>query len=331
MTQTNTSDYPNSPFNLLKEQEDFIIRLKQKGRSLNTVKNYKTDLDCFNYYWKKIKTDLDLSGFGIHQVHEYGAFLDEKYSSNNSKRRRVQALRIFFDHLVEKGHFNGNPVRMLPSSPKFVDIPRPTPFVDIKTLWIYLIQEAGSPTSLMNLLAQRNMTIMLLIFGAGLKVSDLSNLKETDIFLNDEPRVLIRPPKRDPYTVPLPPIFTKIYQSYFKALAIEKKESKVSFDDVLFNANPYRILSGSLSPRGLEVIFEDIRKKLLIELTPKSLRQACIFKWIQEGNKENLVKEWMGVAPSYSLKPYIENLLQNSYNGEFLEELYHFHKGKILQ
>jgi site-specific recombinase XerD len=317
--------------NLLQEQDLFIEDLKSKGRSLNTLKNYKTDIDCFKYYWKRIKKDLDLSGFDIQQVKEYGAFLDEKYSSSNSKRRRVQALRIFFDFLVQNGKFPGNPVRGLASSPKFVDIPRPTSFIDIKTLWIYLVQEANASSSLTTLLSQRNLTLFLLIYGGGLKVSDLSQLKSSDLSLGTSPRILIRPLKRDPYTIPLPAIFDEIYNRYLKELIKFKKESKIDFDDLLFNANPYRILAGGLSARGLEIIFEDLRKKLLVDVTPKTLRQACIFKWLQEGNKEGLVKEWMGVAPSYSLKPYRDGLLENSYSSDFLEELYYFHTKKILQ
>ncbi|MBT3585642.1 MAG: hypothetical protein HN509_12120, partial [Halobacteriovoraceae bacterium] len=68
--------------------------------------------------------------------------------------------------------------------------------------------------------------------------------------------------------------------------------------------------------------------KLIINLTPKSLRQACIFKWLQQGEKEGTIKEWMGVAPSYSLKLYKEHAAQHLYRDDFLEELYKHHNSK---
>ncbi len=170
---------------------------------------------------------------------------------------------------------------------------------------------------------------MLLIFGAGLKVSDLQSLKESDLNLGEEPRVLVQHPKRDPYTIPLPPIFVDVMKKYKEELDFYKKEAHLTFNEVLFNANPYRILSGGLSPRGLEVIFEDIRKKLMITLTPKSLRQSCVFKWLSQKKNDTLIKEWLGLAPSYSLKLYRDHMEQNIFNDEFLEKLYrnHFAKG----
>ncbi|MFZ8932722.1 MAG: site-specific integrase, partial [Bacteriovoracaceae bacterium] len=163
------------PFpNLPKTQQEFLDKLKIQGKSVNTVKNYKTDLDCFNYFWKDQKGSLDLTGFGIPQVQDYGAFLDQKYNSDNSKRRRVQALRIFFDFLVEKGHFNENPVRSLLTSPKVVDIPRPVPYIDLKTLWSYMVRELKSSSDMDHALAYRNAMLFLLIYGSGLKVSHLS-------------------------------------------------------------------------------------------------------------------------------------------------------------
>src|SRR5690606_15569027 len=138
----------------------------------------------------------------------------------------------------------------------------------------------------------------------------------------DTPRVLIEHPKRDPYTVPLPEIFFQVWERYEAALALEKERAGLAFDEVLFAANPHRILAGGLSARGMEVIFEEIRRKLMITLTPKSLRQACIFKWLKLGHNDTTIKEWLGVAPSYSLRPYRDSLKDHIYSDEFLRELW---------
>lgn len=323
---------PISEQKLLDLQLEFYNGLREKGRSTNTLKNYKTDLDCFNSYLMSHKKALDINDFDLEQVKLYGHYLDNKYSSDNSRRRRVQALRMFFDFLIEKMLFTNNPVRKLPTSPKFLDIPRPTSFVDIKTLWQYLLEEEQSHGQMVSLLAKRNQIMLLLIFGGALKVSDLTNLKMDQIILpkNDQdlPRVLIEPDKRDPYTIILPKIFTPVFQEYEKKLSQVKKLNHFDFNKVLFNANPYRILSGGLSPRGIEIIFEELRKKLMIELTPKSLRQACIFKWLKDRHSDGLIKEWMGVAPSYSLKLYKDHLTQHIYNDGFLNELWQHYKKK---
>lgn len=313
----------NTPFpNLTENQTEFLDRLKGQGKSINTIKNYRTDLDCFSAYWKKYRGSLDLSGLGINQIQEYGAFLDKKYSSDNSKRRRVQALRIFFDYLVEKGYFKSNPVRSLATSPKIVDIPRPVPFIDLKTFWSHLSKESKTTSAMEQMLATRNAMLFIFIYGAGLKVSHLVDLKERDIIKSTDYRVLISPPKRDPFSVPLPKFFGTLYKQYLALLDDFKRTSKIDFDEILFNANPYKILNGGLSARGIELIFEDYKNRLMISLTPRSLRQACIFKWINQGHKESLIKEWMGVAPSYSLKPFKTMPEYKIYTDEFLEEVF---------
>ncbi|MCO4793513.1 MAG: site-specific integrase [Bacteriovoracaceae bacterium] len=321
-TPVNMSNNFNN-LDLLNLQTQFFTELKKAGRSPNTLKNYKTDLDCFNQYLKDVQKNLDIKDFSIPQVQQYGNYLENRYNSDNSRRRRVQALRMFFDFLVEENIFPNNPVRKIPTSPKFLDIPRPTPFVDVKTLWEYLLDESNTKNKVNRLLALRNQLSLLFIFGAGLKVSDMAKLKSARIFIDKKEgaRVMVDHPKRDAYTIPLPQVFEEVYQTYLDELAPMKKSSNIEFDEVLFNANPYRILSGGLSPRGLEIIFEDFRKKLSIKLTPKSLRQACIFKWLQQGHSDNLIKEWMGVAPSYSMKLYKDHLENNAYDDSFLKEI----------
>lgn len=308
--------------NLKNWQNSFFKLMDDNGKSPNTIKNYKTDLQCFNNYLMHKQGHLDISGFEISHIKDYGAYLDNKYNSHNSRRRRVQALRLFFDYLVERGAFNSNPVRKLPTSPKFLDIPRPTPFIDVKTLWVHLLEEEKNESDMAKLLALRNQVIMLLIYGAGLKVSDLQSITTAQVFKGTSPRVLIHHPKRDSYTIPLPPITSLVFDRYLELLNTFKKKDNLEFNELLFNANPYRILSGGLSARGLEIVFEELRKKLMITLTPKSLRQACIFKWLGQDKADNLIKEWLGLAPSYSLKLYKEHMSSHIYHDTFLEELY---------
>ena len=308
---------------LLKWQDDFFKNLEHKGRSTNTLKNYKTDLDCFNNYLSDHKRTTEIGKFSIPEVMEYGKFLEEKYSSDNSRRRRVQALRLFFDYLVEEGYFNHNPVRKVPTSPKFLDIPRPASFAHLKTLWFYLLDnEKEAKSKMEKLIIKRNQMIFLLIYTGALKVSELSTIKKSDFSFGQNPRVLIRHQKRDPYTVSLPNFFRNIYESYIMLLEDVKADSEMNFDQLLFNANAHKIISGGISPRGIELLFKSWSKELVFEITPKSLRQACIFTWLQKGQKEAVIKEWMGVSPSYSLKLYRDHLNSHNYSDDFLAASY---------
>ena len=101
-----------------------------------------------------------------------------------------------------------------------------------------------------------------------------------------------------------------------ESITSQNVKVKLNFNKLLFNANKHRILSGGLSARGIEITFEEFRKKTKIEITAKSLRQSCIYKWLNKKVPETTIKEWLGLAPSYSLRPYTSTKSDN-----FFEEI----------
>jgi site-specific recombinase XerD len=290
--------------NLIEKSQEFIKSLERNGKSFNTVKNYRTDINTFTKFLSSKKQKPLINEITHSMLKEYGLFLDKTYNSPNSKRRRVQALRLFFDWLVANKLYPDNPVKKLISSPKVVDIPRPVAFNQVLNLHNYLLNEANEKSGLEKLLATRNLIIFHLIYGAGLKVSDIEILTTESILEGKQLRVMVIHPKRDPYSILLPENFKELYLNYLTTLKLQKEKDQIEFDKLLFNANPYRILKGGLSARGIEIIFKDLSKKLDFELTAKKLRQSCIFNWLLNDVKHSQVKEWMGVQPQYSLLPY---------------------------
>ncbi len=306
---------------LIEEQTLFLKNLETQGKSFNTVKNYKADLNCFNEFLANKQKNLKIKSFTLTQVNEYSHYLNEKYGSPNSIRRRVQALRLFFDFLILKGVFPENPLKKMAVSPKVLDVPRPTPFIQITKFYQHLQKDLKhAETPLAKCVASRNIILFHLIYGAGLKVSDLASLPFPSILKEkDGHRVLVQHPKRDPYSIPLPKLFSRDFKVYKELYFEQMKTDSVEFDTLLFNSNPYRMISGALSPRGTELLFEDWRKKLKIEITAKSLRQSCIFKWINLKIPDTTIKEWLGVAPNYTLELYTDVLIKKPMDYVFSE------------
>lgn len=298
-----------SKIDLLKEQSSFLTSLENKGKSFNTLKNYKTDLNIFNKYLIAKGRELILDGLTTTEVSEYANFLEKQYSSPNSIRRRIQALRIFFDFLIEHNIYDQNPVKKMPTHPKVVDLPRPAPFHKIIELQKHLQSQMESTQGHEQLIYVRNIVLLCLIYDCGLKVSEIEKLSLAHILnKKDDYRILIAPDKREPYTIPMNE-YSKIYiKKYSQLLSDQKSYQNIEFQNFLFNANPFKILSGGLSARGIEIIFKEFSKKLEINMTAKNIRQACIFKWLSKDIQQSRIKEWMGVQPQYSLKPYIQLL-----------------------
>ncbi|WP_408096808.1 tyrosine-type recombinase/integrase [Peredibacter sp. HCB2-198] len=296
-------------FNLLDKQQEFLKLLERQGKSFNTVKNYKADLQCFNTFLIDKQEHLKIKSFSSTQVQEYSRYLDEKYGSPNSVRRRVQALRLFFDYLLGQNLFPENPLKKMAVSPKVLDNPEPTPFPEVIKTYKLLKKRIKDTEGLQQLVNARNVVIFHLIYGAGLKVSDLAKLSFGSILKDKNSyRVMVEHPKRDPYSIPLPEAFNKDFLFYKNRLQDYQRQEELEMEELLFNANPYKILSGGLSPRGTELFFEELRREMKTEMTAKSLRQSCIFKWLNMTVSHTTIKEWLGVTPSYSLELYLEEL-----------------------
>jgi len=297
-------------FNLVEKQHEFLRTLEKQGKSFNTVKNYKADLQCFNNFLFEKQKNLKLNSFTSTQANEYSIYLDHKYQSSNSVRRRVQALRLFFDFLLSKNLFPDNPIKQMAVSPKVLDNPEPTPFPEILKIYQYLKKKIQGDEDLSLLVHSRNIVVFHLIYGSGLKVSDVANLHFSRILKDSKGnyRVMVEHPKRDPYSIPLPSSFNNDFIFYKNLYTQFLKKEELAIEQLLFNANPYKILSGGLSPRVIELFFEDLRKHIKSEVTAKSLRQSCIFKWLNQNISHSTIKEWLGVTPSYSLDLYLEEL-----------------------
>lgn len=299
-------------WNMLEEQQEFLRLLEKQGKSFNTVKNYKADLSCFNAFLVTKQKNLKLRSFTPTQVQEYSQFLSQKYDSSNSVRRRVQALRLFFDYLLQKNIFEENPLKKMAVSPKVLDAPAPTLFPEVISINRLLHSRIKNSEGLTQLVNFRNLMIFHLIYGGGLKVSDLAKLHLSAILRDNKGlRVLVEHPKRDPYSIPLPSVFKELFLDYKSRFTQFQKDQGLDLDEVLFNANPYKILSGGLSPRGIELFFEEIRRETKSEITAKSLRQSCIFKWLNMSIPHPTIKEWLGVAPNYSLELYLHEHKKN--------------------
>jgi site-specific recombinase XerD len=315
--------YEAMEFNLIEKQQEFLKLLEKQGKSFNTVKNYKADLQCFNTFLIDKQQHLKIRAFTSTQVQEYSQYLDQKYGSSNSVRRRVQALRLFFDFLLGQNLFNENPLKQMAVSPKVLDNPEPTPLNEVIKAYQVLKKRVQESEGLTQLVHARNVIIFHLIYGAGLKVSDIAKLHFSSILKDQKGyRVMVEHPKRDPYSVPLPQAFHADFQFYKSHYLQFLKKEDLEIEELLFNANPYRILAGGLSPRGTELFFEELRKNLKSDMTAKSLRQSCIFKWLNQNINHSTMKEWLGVTPSYSLELYLEEMKKDP-AGKVFKDLDH--------
>ena len=142
----------------------------ERGLSPNTLQAYRRDLCQFRDWLKKEFLQVDSALIG-----NYLATLREKGNKSRTLNRKLSVVRMFYKFLYTEGKIDHNPVegvssprlgRKIPSflSEKEVEALLEAPSVD---------EEYGS----------RDRAILEVVYGAGLRISELVNLNLTDLNL----------------------------------------------------------------------------------------------------------------------------------------------------
>jgi len=151
--------------------EPFIDYLSiERGLSPNTLQAYRRDLCQFRDWLKKEFLQVDSALIG-----NYLATLREKGNKSRTLNRKLSVVRMFYKFLYTEGKIDHNPVegvssprlgRKIPSflSEKEVEALLEAPSVD---------EPYGS----------RDRAILEVVYGAGLRISELVNLNLTDLNL----------------------------------------------------------------------------------------------------------------------------------------------------
>jgi integrase/recombinase XerD len=153
---------------------DFNDYLKiERGFSVNSISSYKEDVSKFNKFIDNSKSPLEVSPDDIKE------FLQKisKGMNSSSQSRIISGLRSFFEFLIFEKYISQNPLRLI-ESPK---ISRKLP----DTLSIEEIDLLTSNLDLSKEQGERNLAIIELLYGCGLRVSELVDLKISDLFFNE--------------------------------------------------------------------------------------------------------------------------------------------------
>ena len=158
-----------------------IIKYKQylkleKSLSTNTVEAYLTDLG-------KLIAFLGDSGKSIDNVclkdlEEFSAGLHDIGIHPRSQARILSGLRTFFRFLLLEGYREDDPSELLESPQIGKHLPEVLTIEEIDRMLECINKSTRE--------GQRNTAIIETLYGCGLRVSELCNLKLSDLYLNEE-------------------------------------------------------------------------------------------------------------------------------------------------
>lgn len=157
-----------------------IIKYRQylrleKSLSDNTVMAYTNDLDKLLYYLEEEKINiLDVS---LEDLEHFSAGLRDIGISPRSQARILSGIRTFFHFLLIEDYIRQDPSELLESPQIGKHLPDILSVEEIDSL-ISAIDRSTRE-------GQRNCAILETLYSCGLRVSELCNLKISDLYLND--------------------------------------------------------------------------------------------------------------------------------------------------
>lgn len=172
------SHHDNSP--LLPTIKLYVRYLRlERNLSPNTIEAYRNDLAHLEAFM--MRNNLKLENVTLEQLHTFAASLHEYGITPRSQARVLSGVRSFFRFLVLDGVVESDPTELL----EWPSLPEHLPVV----LTLEEIDRIEGSIDLSKAEGARNRAIIEVLFSCGLRVSELVNMKLSDLYLED--RVLL--------------------------------------------------------------------------------------------------------------------------------------------
>ena len=261
----------------MKYLEEYLKYLKYEKRySSDTVNSYEEDLvEFFNFLDKE---DINVLKLTYDDIRFYLMELDSKKNKASTVSRKLSSLRGFYKFLINKDYINNNPFALIKSPKKEKKLPR--------FFYYNELEEMFNSIDITTSLGQRNRLILEVLYASGIRVSELVNIKISDI--NDETiRVIgkgnkMRIARIGDYAKEILDLF--LSDGYIEL-------NKYNSEYLFLNNNGKR-----LTTRGVRYILDEIIKNTTInkKISPHMLRHSFATHLLNEGCDILSVQELLG-------------------------------------
>ena len=298
----------------------------EKGYSENTVLAYEKDLrKFFNFFsWHKKNPDIDLSDLSennlkkiklrdfnynnldlsekeiieikYNEIRPYLFFITFLNYKKTSRKRIVASIKSFYNFLLKNNKLiDLNIVNQLKGPKLDQSLPRPLNYQSIKNI----INEINI-TKNKNWIKKRNIALIYIIYGCGLRVNEALSIKFSDIPKNTERGYMkIIGKGNKERIIPLINNVMKKINEY-----ITSYPNKWTEQSFLFLGNNKKRLNPGVFQRD----FRKIRKKLKLndKFTPHALRHSFATHMLEKGADVRTIQKLLGHKSLESTQIYTE-------------------------
>ena len=267
--------------NLLIKRFLIYLRLEQ-SLSDNSIAAYTHDIELFMQYLKSINHSMLLKDIDQENIENFLAHLYELGLSANSQARILSGIKKFYAYLIQEKIIEINPTQLISSPSIGRHIPDVLTYQEICSMIdnIDLSQPFG----------HRNKAILEVMYGCGLRVSEVISLKISNIYIDDEfIRVFGKGDKER-----LIPISQSIIKTLYLYIDGERKSQNINYkhsDTVFINRR-----GAGLSRQMIFLIIKDLAEKAGIKknIGPHTIRHSFATHLLEGGADLRAVQQMLG-------------------------------------
>ncbi len=284
----------------------------ERGLSTNSIESYKYDVKALVNFIDKKKLKLSPLKCSKDLIQE---FLYDTSSNINtrSQSRIISGLKSFFNFLIFDGKIKISPLDLI-ESPK---IGRKLP----DTLSVKEIDVIIKSIDLNHPQGIRNRAIIETLYGSGLRVSELINLKLSEIYFKED-LILITGKGNKQRFVPISKLSKIFLKKYIDNFRISKNISEKNSDTLFLNRNGNKL--------SRIMIFKIVRElsnknKFKKNISPHTFRHSFATHILENGADLRTIQQMMGHENITTTEVYMH--LDTQHLSRILEK-YH-PRGKI--
>lgn len=262
--------------NSRKAIDQFLASLRQRNASAHTLKAYRGDLEVFSTYLGqrslKAVDHVTIRGFLSH--------LYDKGLGKTSVARSLAALRSLYRWLAQEGLVEQNPAALV-STPKLPKkLPRVPTIEEMNAVLEGRMPEAAS-------FPQRDLLLFELLYGCGIRNSELVGINLDDIRLSNEALLIRGKGKKERYV----PFGDSVKSALAAYLPARQQLLKKNSPALLINQR-----GGRLTTRSVGRIIKKVAvaKGLSPDVHPHTLRHAFGTHMLEEGADLRAIQEMLG-------------------------------------
>jgi integrase/recombinase XerD len=254
----------------------------EKSLSVNSIDAYIHDIDKFHQYLEKCQIDISPEKVKLDDLKEFVFWVNELGLSAKSQARFISGIKAFFRYLILEDIMTQNPAELL-ESPK---IGRKLP----DTLSIDDIDRIIGAIDLSKPEGMRNKAMLETLYSCGLRVSELINLKISNLYFNNG-FIKITGKGNKERLVPIGGAAIKYITIYLEEIR-KQMDVKKEFTDVLFLNRRGQGISRVM----VFLIIKELAKKIGLKKTisPHTFRHSFATHLIEGGADLRAVQEMLG-------------------------------------